>query len=437
MTLELIGIIGEIIAVSLFVICAIAAINGNVKLYRISNAMFIQKRHKSIVFGLNTVLIFEMLSIVVGHWISLTGSEIPIVSLIANIFTVICYWSFFYFSIGKNWMIYYKERWTFHTLQLEWQQIINKTNNDNNNWFIKNNSKYGSLSYVYKIFGIYYVIGIILGIIGMIEVSSPNPNLLFVAPLIAMPLLVVVVFYVTIICKTTHLALIDDIFFIHWESKMHVRVISFGMIIVFVQYAFGILISNRKGLSAAIFNPIYVVILYVLIHISTYSIYTRNYHTDETSQQEQFTNRSQSQISISNRSQSPISTFTKIKLHHILSNENSIHLYMIHLSKEYSMECLLAFLEISQYQQYVIKQNILNDKSVDFTNYKNIDFPSNIPLSSIIECNNDNDKDAIHDLKIKAHKIYCKYIKTNCEFEINISYTQREMFTNIFDNLEF
>ena len=56
---------------------------------------------------------------------------------------------------------------------------------------------------------------------------------------------------------------------------------------------------------------------------------------------------------------------------------------------------------------------------------KLIKFPSNIPLSEIIESeqaeSNDNNGDhKLYIFKIKAHEIYKKYIKPGAEFEINI-----------------
>ena len=50
----------------------------------------------------------------------------------------------------KAWIIYYRYKWTYYTLQYEWTSIINKNvikKSIKNNWFIKNNNKYGKLSY--------------------------------------------------------------------------------------------------------------------------------------------------------------------------------------------------------------------------------------------------------------------------------------------------
>ena len=84
------------------------------------------------------------------------------------------YWLFMYMSIVKSWMIYYRERWTFYTIQQEWKHIINKKK-ESNNWFIRNNNKYGSLKFILKIAAIFHLIGFMLSIFA---VTSANLDLL-------------------------------------------------------------------------------------------------------------------------------------------------------------------------------------------------------------------------------------------------------------------
>ena len=81
------------------------------------------------------------------------------------------------------------------------------------------------------------------------------------------------------------------------------------------------------------------------------------------------------------------------------------------------MECLLSFIEFSQFEQVAMLH--LDDPSS--LNYHFISFPSNIPLSAIIEdtqCADDGD--VVVRMKVMAHKLYLKYIREQSEFEINI-----------------
>ena len=96
------------------------------------------------------------------------------------------------------------------------------------------------------------------------------------------------------------------------------------------------------------------------------------------------------------------------------------------------MECLLAYIELTQFQSYIIKQNKDNDKIDDNTlkKLKIIIFPSSIPMSKIVEEDTkiskfNTLKNSAYEYKLKAHKLFDKYIKIGSEFEINLSYQQR------------
>ena len=72
-----------------------------------------------------------------------------------------------------------------------------------------------------------------------------------------------------------------------------------------------------------------------------------------------------------------------------------------------------------------------------------INFPKNIPQSEIIEPEeqipidlaSDHDDVIIYDAKIKARKLYEKYIKPGSEFEINICSEEREKLCNLLGDL--
>lgn len=105
------------------------------------------------------------------------------------------------------------------------------------------------------------------------------------------------------------------------------------------------------------------------------------------------------------------------------------------------MEILLSFIEFTQFQQYLLdNMDVLDDDEIN--NIKLFKFPSNIPMSSIINENNMKQSDIemdgntlLRECKIKAHKLYNKYIKINSEFEINISSSERDNLSNVLDDL--
>ena len=96
------------------------------------------------------------------------------------------------------------------------------------------------------------------------------------------------------------------------------------------------------------------------------------------------------------------------------------------------MENLLAFIEFTQFRQYVIDN--YGERMVTDEEYQHITFPENIPLSEILE--EKQDDDFLKDIKIKGRKIYKKYISLGSEFEINISYEARGGVIGVMDNEE-
>ena len=107
------------------------------------------------------------------------------------------------------------------------------------------------------------------------------------------------------------------------------------------------------------------------------------------------------------------------------------------------MECLLSYIEFVQYQKEVT-QIIEHGKTINLgtdTTAKpgHLCLPSLIPTSSAMDPNRESRSsniDSIADLKIKAHKIYNKYIKIGCEFEINVSFRLRNECKYKLENLE-
>ena len=96
------------------------------------------------------------------------------------------------------------------------------------------------------------------------------------------------------------------------------------------------------------------------------------------------------------------------------------------------MECLLAFIEITQLLQYL--EGFLNEKTADS---ELVNFPQGIPQSAIIEkylsikC-----VDKLYNAKMMAYALYKKFIEVDSDFEINISFRKREQIKHILHDLE-
>eukprot|EP01084_Bolivina_argentea_P095925 172433_1 len=417
--------VGECIVYLVSIICIGAAINGNYKLYAISNSMSIQKRKPSIVFGTNASLIILMIAFTTVCVAKIHTKTTSAFSFISDTLALISGYMYMFFCITKQWMIFYKQKWTFYTLQTKWQNVIaDLDNNNNQNWFITNNNKYGSLSYMYRVFAIYHIFGILLGVMGSV---TYNLNIFdnYVTALATVPFLFSVIFLSIIIYKTPKYEEIDDIFFISWETKIHSRLLSI-LLLIFIshQIAFGLI---NIQISSIIFYPMYILNIYAIHHVSTYLIYSKHYHMIEDDMSLLIpSSPTNSSMTLKRKSYIDGNKQT-ISLKQILSTNESINLFMIHLSHEYSMEILLSLIEIQKYQEYVI--NSCQDMNIDINKYNAIMLPSDIPITSIMKSDD--------SLKTKAYKIFTKYIEERSEYAVNICYDDRKLLFNMLHDLDF
>ena len=96
------------------------------------------------------------------------------------------------------------------------------------------------------------------------------------------------------------------------------------------------------------------------------------------------------------------------------------------------MEVLLSYIEFTQFQNYLLGSMSAPTES----KMKQIEFPSNIPISAIIEAKDiikksEDGDELLAAAKIKAYKLHNKYSRIGAEFEINISYAERERLNRI------
>ena len=111
-------------------------------------------------------------------------------------------------------------------------------------------------------------------------------------------------------------------------------------------------------------------------------------------------------------------------------------------SHRYSIECLISFLEMQQFQKWVIDAISHLDMEQDneiLQRINVVDIHADIPQSEFIECvtvdMTDSD-DVLCNAKLSALYLYEKYIKVGSELEINISSTIRKEMRNILGDKE-
>eukprot|EP01083_Nonionella_stella_P040801 110602_1 len=111
----------------------------------------------------------------------------------------------------------------------------------------------------------------------------------------------------------------------------------------------------------------------------------------------------------------------KIKLHRILSANESFTLFMQHLSRESFMACLLSFVEYVQFKQ-LLADNLIDINRGTFGNAK---LAPSIPKSVIVHSSPSNEayddqQKLLKEYKCRAYMLYNKYIKDGAEFQLDL-----------------
>ena len=429
--------VAELCNYIIMVVYIFGSIYMNIKACSRNNEMFMQKRSIIVFYSLNFSLILYIVSLLFFE-MAFDHFKSKILVSISIILVYIALWSLSFTVITKNWMIYYKYKWTYYTLQYQWQQHINSAITKEQNWFIAHNKTYGNLHYFSKMYGLFCISSFILTLIPALitVIKHFNTIALIIATILILSTLGPLILIYIIIVRKTPSFYDDDEFKIHWESKIHSKLLALFIIILTIFDTF-LIVFGIKGIKkvSIIGLPFVSLPFIIMIYISTVVVSRKN---------------EIKYLSLTDRiSEGHDVKTNSISLDMIFVNEAAFHLFMTYLSKEYSMEVLLSIIEFQQFQDYLISMS--DSDNVDILqSLKQIKFYSNMVQSEIIQTtkrsldglsNSDSDQKVqiqinTHSAKINAHKLYIKYIKWGSEFEINIGSIPRLQLKNQLDSLD-
>lgn len=438
------------------------SIFGTWQLFRCRNYVFLKKRKSVIVYGLNISYIISMVVTLLVR-IALINIELEKDKL--EWFLIICkvmfgnWWLLLFFlniDAFNNW---FQMKITYYTLQFEWQSIINHTSTEytkQSNWFLSNKRKLGIM---FIGIGIIHFNGFFLQSIFESNIISMEKQNILIYQVLFLLLIKgpIISFYVVIIQKTQS---IKDVYFVWWENrikyKMFICLIVLSVSVIIMSSTLN-MTENEYKLFISIVAPVFILILFGLSVVSTFGIMIKNKHhyyseNGDNKRPNSFANAIvKDQLETEQKlAELQKQKTTDIKLEHLLSIRKPLNLFMQHLSKEYSTECLLSYIEFTQFQDWLLQQMRHHCEYLDVPLIL-YDTPSNIPISDIITKGEEEKSDIyldfgtdhvdvpsmIHDpttssssnyhdailkkAKIKAHKLFNKYIQTEAEYEINVS----------------
>ena len=393
--------------------------------------------------------------------------------------------------IWRFWLLSYNIKYAKYVIQNEWQTIINETYNDRNiNWYIRNKKTYGNKNWIKCYFLIPFVI--ILSILENIwRILEPiyydkYNNIIYFVDIIT-PIAGVVPFVILVIiyCKTPSF---NDKIFVSKELKYVIISLMFQYMFFFIHIlspnnwyyddtptqfesilnavvVLGVFTSEFAGMMVVTYwvntkmTPIILGNRYNIIRKDSSTFYTIETTKNQsqksvTIQEDQYLkllltsdHGMESPNNITSIDSMQKSNKSSMGLLVAMQTQDSFIMLMKQLSKEFSIELLVGFIELIQYQQYIIHyMSIHNIKLQQIRGpkpwFKKIKFPDIVPMSHIIyghniinqNMNDTTLNDFILQIKTMAHELYLKYIAKNSLYEVNISHRIRRKIDEYFIN---
>ena len=295
---------------------------NNIKLYQHRNQDFVQKRDLSLALGFNFAVGLMLIAATLTMTSTLYFRDDSIRTSAMIVSVLVTYLLVFFLNV-KSWMIFYQYYWIHYALQSKWQQIINYSiieEQTQSNWFIKNKSKYGLLSYVYRLFGIIHLIlATIVSILVYLFITQEEQTelRLFTIFLMCSITVAVVVFYGVIVKKTQSF---KDIYYIHRENKLIAKILIIGHIILLLfsgtlNYAFEDHPSDRVNRISETFAAYPMLFMWFAInYLSTIVVIKHNQDTEDCHNDND--------------------EHSKLELIEVVTNEDRINTFMRYLSTE-------------------------------------------------------------------------------------------------------
>lgn len=335
----------------------------------------------------------------------------------------ISWWSAFFLFFVKVFYLYYKQKYNMAVADLTWKIQLNP--NENCNWYIMNQHKYGNPIFMVKITMIPFSICVLTNTL-ISHFYGEGLILDFAQYFIAsIPIIAsFIIFYKS--------RIVNDIYGIRNEILYQCIIIIFALSLYLGIFLYFKLdkkwINNQNGiriewlLRNLVANLCAIGLAFIPTAYPNYLYYSQS------------TQKHLSDIVAHNSSQTSdnhdggfgVETQTMIMLKKTISEYDTFKAFMAHLISEFSTESLLFLIEYIQLKNQYLSSNqcILYKDGVILTKLK---IPKDIPKSIILNKGT---------LKEKLQILYKKYIQLGSDHELNISGTNRKNLKKIFENNE-
>lgn len=351
----------------------------------------------------------------------------------------------------------YTVNWVKSTVNSTWKIHLNSQMIERN-WYLRHKATLGSLQYSSKIFIIIWFLFSMMYIIFILLFSKDihhqqgfKENLVY-NPVHITPNIIILLLWF----KTPK---IYDPFYIANEFGL-IAMLFFAFLLIYFSIGFFFIIDLSLHISILFGNILTTLLMFIGVLIQTRWVLKKNnlFLDGNSSSNKTKQNEKSLQDSINNTIQVSVEQNHKNyknMLCQVLRREFSFENFMIHSSNEYALECLIGYIELTQFQ-HLLLINYPELKERHQVTQTQLAILSNkcIPNSSIVfnennksnklllqhhVINNLNDIKHIDKLitfKYRAYLLYIKYINIGNELELNVSYDQKSKISKLFNNLQ-
>ena len=273
-------------------------------------------------FNISSIAMIVFAPIFAAFWVydSDPGALSITMSALCALYAVLL-WAWLCLLVIKNWLIFYQYKWTQCVTQSKWQQIINPNvlTDKSLNWFIANHAKYGQFEYVSKRLGAIALCCVLITFpINMWTFSSHLQSLFVLVSVLGLNQSLSAPFamlYTYCVWKTPSL---DDAFAIHWESKMHAKILCalFGVAMISAPYYF----FTRDGRSFFVSLLVISFMIFLMNFVSMYLVPIKCIRQNKVDMLSEISNHEHD-----------------VTLKKVLENETTLNLFMTHLFTEFSI----------------------------------------------------------------------------------------------------
>ena len=360
---------------SVLILCAVAvAIYGIRRLYMNQDKQFIIKRAQWLIhdiIGSNLAVTSALLSTLI---------VIPMrcfdwhTDLIIHTECHLCWFTITLCLNVKYFLFLLRGKKHHFAIRTEWQQLINPdVVKVEENWYIRNQHRFNTLPSTYSYFGCFHFTLFILcessyiythhihganglDLVGFLTFKSVE-SLLFLIPFLSMVLIGKLILNP------------EDPHCIRWERQITIKLVAFlCALLLTANWKDSIRFFHSENtqfvdptIELLIFAALRVLVLFGIVMTNTFGLIYRNNADDRQLMLHTVSSNSDETEGKDTSPSAPASArgsdadMLRITLDMVLSNGKALDLLMHHLEKEYSMEVLLSYIELDQFQKYVLK----------------------------------------------------------------------------------